>query len=143
MSVSQLHNVYLPPFKVAVEEGAASVMTSFNDLNGVPCTLNPYTLRETLKERYKMNGFVVSDANGIVECVTHGIAEDAKDAGIQSMNAGLDMDMGTHIYKEYLKEAIETGKVSMEVLDDAVRRILMVKMWLGLSVHEWTVPDLL
>ncbi len=137
MSVSQLHNVYLPPFKAAVEEGAASAMASFNDLNGVPCTLNPYTLRDTLKERYKMNGFVVSDANGIVECVTHGIAEDAKDAGIQSMNAGLDMDMGTHIYKEYLKEAIETGKVSMEVLDDAVRRILMVKMWLGLFENPY------
>ncbi len=132
MSVSQLHNVYLPPFREAVREGAASVMAAFNDLNGIPCTLNPYTLRTILKETYGMQGFAVSDANGIKECVVHGIAEDEADAGIQSVNAGLDMDMGTHIYKEHLKQAAENGQVSMEVLDDAVRRILRVKMWLGL-----------
>ena len=140
MSISQLHNVYLPPFKAAVEEGAASAMASFNDLNGVPCTVNPYTLRELLKGAYGMDGFVVSDANGIKECVTHGIAEDDRDAGIQSANAGLDMDMGTHIYKDHLKEAVESGAVSMEVLDDAVRRILSVKMWLGLFENPY-VPE--
>lgn len=140
MSVSQLHNVYLPPFKAAVEEGAASAMASFNDLNGVPCTVNPYTLREILKGTYGMEGFVVSDANGIKECVTHGIAENDEDAGIQSANAGLDMDMGTHIYKDYLKKAVEDGRVSMEVLDDAVRRILSVKMWLGLFENPY-VPE--
>lgn len=141
MSVSLLHNIYLPPFQAAVEEGAVSAMASFNDLNGVPCTLNPYTLRETLKKRYGMEGFVVSDAHGIVECVTHGAAEDAKDAGIQSMNAGLDMDMGSHIYRDYLKEAIKAGKVSMEVLDDAVRRILSVKMWLGLFQNPYVSDE--
>ena len=141
MSISQLHNVYLPPFKAAVEEGAASAMASFNDLNGVPCTVNPYTLRELLKGAYGMDGFVVSDANGIKECVTHGIAEDDRDAGIQSANAGLDMDMGTHIYKDHLKEAVESGAVSMEVLDDAVRRILSVKMWLGLFEHPYVSEE--
>lgn len=140
MSVSQLHNVYLPPFKAAVEEGAASAMASFNDLNGVPCTVNPYTLREILKGAYGMEGFVVSDANGIKECVAHGIAENDEDAGIQSANAGLDMDMGTHIYKDYLKKAVESGNVSMEVVDDAVRRILSVKMWLGLFENPY-VPE--
>ena len=138
MSVSQLHNVYLPPFQKAVKEGAASVMAAFNDLNGIPCTLNPYTLRTVLKERYGMQGFVVSDANGIKECVVHGIAKDEADAGIQSVNAGLDMDMGTHIYKDCLKDAVQNGLVSMEVLDDAVRRILRVKMWLGLFEHPYT-----
>lgn len=140
MSVSQLHNVYLPPFKAAVEEGAASAMASFNDLNGVPCTVNPYTLREILKGAYGMEGCVVSDANGIKECVAHGIAENDEDAGIQSANAGLDMDMGTHIYKDYLKKAVESGNVSMEVVDDAVRRILSVKMWLGLFENPY-VPE--
>ncbi len=140
MSVSQLHNVYLPPFKAAVEEGAASAMASFNDLNGVPCTVNPYTLREILKGKYGMEGFVVSDANGIKECVTHGIADNDEDAGIQSAWAGLDMDMGTHIYKDHLKEAVENGKVSMEIVDDAVRRILSVKMWLGLFENPY-VPE--
>ena len=140
MSVSQIHNVYLPPFKAAVEEGAASAMASFNDLNGVPCTVNPYTLREILKGLYGMKGFVVSDANGIRECVTHGIAENDEDAGIQSANAGLDMDMGTHIYKDHLKKAVEDGKVSMEAVDEAVRRILSVKMWLGLFENPY-VPE--
>lgn len=137
MSVSQLHNVYLPPFQAAVEEGAASAMASFNDLNGVPCTVNTYTLREILKETYGIEGFVVSDANGIKECVTHGIAEDDADAGIQAALAGLDMDMGTHIYKDHLKDAVERGKVSMQVIDEAVRRILYVKMWLGLFENPY------
>ncbi|MGN0324282.1 MAG: glycoside hydrolase family 3 N-terminal domain-containing protein [Oliverpabstia sp.] len=140
MSISQLHNVYLPPFKAAVEEGALTAMASFNDLNGVPCTVNSYTLRQLLKGEYQMPGFVVSDANGIRECVAHGIAQDDADAGIQAVNAGLDMDMGTHIYKDYLKKAVEEGKVSMDVLDDAVRRILSVKMWLGLFENPY-VPE--
>ena len=140
MPASLLHNVYLEAFRAAVEEGAASAMASFNDLNGVPCTVNPYTLRTVLKDGYGLNGFVVSDANGIKECVTHGIAENDADAGIQAMNAGLDMDMGTHIYKDYLQKAVEEGKVSMDVLDDAVRRILNVKMWLGLFENPY-VPE--
>lgn len=137
MSISQLHNVYLPSFKAAVEEGAATVMASFNDLNGVPCTVNPYTLREILKDLYGMPGFVVSDANGIRECVVHGIAEDDVDAGRQAINAGLDMDMGTHIYKDHLKELVDVGNVSMDVIDDAVKRILYVKTWLGLFEHPY------
>lgn len=137
MSVSQLHNVYLPSFKAAVEEGAVSAMASFNDLNGVPCTVNSYTLREILKDRYGMPGFVVSDAHGIKECVTHGIAEDDADAGIQAFCAGLDMDMGSQIYKKDLKQAVKEGRISMEVLDEAVRRILSVKMWLGLFEHPY------
>ena len=143
MSVSQLHNVYLPTFKAAVEEGAATAMAAFNDLNGVPCTVNPYTLRTILKDRYGLPGFVVSDANGIKECVAHGIAEDEKDAGCQAVNAGLDMDMGTHIYKDHLKQAVEDGRVSMDVLDDAVRRILSVKMWLGLFENPYVPEDVI
>ena len=143
MSVSQLHNVYLPTFKAAVEEGAATAMAAFNDLNGVPCTVNPYTLRTILKDLYGLPGFVVSDANGIKECVAHGIAEDEKDAGCQAVNAGLDMDMGTHIYKDHLKQAVEDGRVSMDVLDDAVRRILSVKMWLGLFENPYVPEDVI
>lgn len=141
MSVSQLHNVYLPTFKVAVEEGAATAMASFNDLNGVPCTVNPYTLKKVLKQLYGLPGFVVSDANGIKECVVHGIAEDDADAGIQAVNAGLDMDMGTHIYKDYLEKALAEGKVSMETIDEAARRILSVKMWLGLFENPYVSEE--
>lgn len=140
MAPYMLYNTYLPPFKAAVEEGAQTVMASFNDLNGVPCTVNPFTLRKILKETYHLPGFVVSDANAIRECVTHGIASDEKDAGIQAVNAGLDMDMGTGIYREHLKEAVEEGNVSMAVIDEAVERVLRVKMWLGLFDHPY-VPE--
>lgn len=141
MAKSLLHNVYLPPFKAAMEEGAASVMASFNDLNGVPCTVNPYTLRTLLKETYGLKGLVVSDANAIKECVTHGIAADDEDAGVQAVNAGLDMDMGTGIYSKYLEEAVAQGKVSMDVIDEAVERILSVKVWLGLFEHPYVEKE--
>lgn len=143
MSISQLHNVYLPTFKAAIEEGAVSAMASFNDLNGVPCTVNEYTLRKVLKEAYGMEGFVVSDANGIKECVAHGIAEDEKDAGCQAVHAGLDMDMGTHIYKEHLGKLLQEGKITTEFLDEAVRRILSVKVWLGLFENPYVPENLI
>ncbi len=140
MANSMLHNNYLPPFKAAVEEGAATVMASFNDLNGVPCTVNEYTLRHLLKESYNFPGFVVSDANAIRECVAHGIASDDADAGIQAAKAGMDVDMGTGIYKNTLQQAVEAGQVPMSAIDEAVERILAVKMWLGLFDHPY-VPD--
>ncbi len=127
-----LYNNYLVPFRAAVEEGAQTAMASFNDLNGVPSTVNKWALRDILKDNMGLPGFVVSDANAIKECVVHGIAEDEKDAGEKSAVAGLDMDMGTEIYINNLENSVEEGKVSMEDIDDACRRILSVKMWLGL-----------
>ena len=140
MATSQLYNVYLPTFRAAMEEGAATAMAAFNDYNGVPCTVNKYLLRDVLKKELGLEGFVVSDANAIKECVIHGIAADDADAGMQAAIAGMDMDMGTHIYKDHLKAAVESGKVSMEVIDEAVRRILGVKVWLGLFEHPY-VPE--
>ncbi len=140
MAPSQLYNVYLPTFRAAMEEGAATAMAAFNDYNGVPCTVNRYLLRDVLKEELGLQGFVVSDANAIKECVIHGIAEDDADAGVQAALAGMDMDMGTHIYKDYLKSAVESGLVPMEVIDESVRRILSVKVWLGLFEHPY-VPE--
>ena len=140
MSVSNLYNVYLPAFRAAMEEGAATVMAAFNDLNGIPCTVNRWLLRDVLKGEMGLEGFVVSDANAIRECVTHGIAEDDRDAGVQAAIAGMDMDMGTHIYKDYLQEAVEKGTVPMAVIDEAVRRILSVKVWLGLFEDPY-VPE--
>ena len=140
MATSQLYNVYLPTFRAAMEEGAATAMAAFNDYNGVPCTVNKYLLRDVLKNELGLEGFVVSDANAIKECVIHGIAVDDADAGAQAAVAGMDMDMGTHIYKDHLKAAVESGKVSMEVIDEAVRRILGVKVWLGLFENPY-VPE--
>jgi len=140
MSVSNLYNVYLPAFRAAMDEGAATVMAAFNDLNGVPCTVNKWLLREVLKKDFGLEGFVVSDANAIRECVAHGIAADDRDAGIQAALAGMDMDMGTHIYKDYLKAEVEKGTIPIEVIDEAVRRILSVKVWLGLFENPY-VPE--
>ncbi|MCD7867019.1 MAG: glycoside hydrolase family 3 C-terminal domain-containing protein [Clostridiales bacterium] len=141
MAKSMLHNAYLPPFKAAVEEGAATVMASFNGLNGVPCTMNEYTLRTVLREKYGFDGFVVSDANAIKECIIHGYAQDEADAAEKALNAGMDMDMGTWIYSHQLKKAVEEGRVPMERLDDAVRRILQVKMWLGLFDKPYVTEE--
>ena len=140
MSVSNLYNVYLPAFRAAMDEGAATVMAAFNDLNGIPCTVNKWLLREVLKGEFGLEGFVVSDANAIRECVAHGIAEDDRDAGVKAALAGMDMDMGTHIYKDFLREAVEKGTVPMAVVDEAVRRILSVKVWLGLFEDPY-VPE--
>lgn len=137
MAKSMLHNGYLPPVKAAVEEGAMTVMAAFNDYNGVPCTVNSYLLRKVLKESYGFEGFVVSDANAIKECVNHGIAEDISDASRKAAVAGMDMDMGSDAYHSHLAEQVEAGEVSMEVLDEAVRRILTVKMALGLFEHPY------
>ena len=143
MSVSNLYNVYLPAFRAAMEEGAATVMAAFNDLNGVPCTVNRWLLRDILKKEFGLDGFVVSDANAIRECVIHGIAEDDADAGVQAALAGMDMDMGTHIYKDCLKAAVEQGTVPMTVIDEAVRRILSVKVWLGLFENPYVPEELI
>ncbi|MBO6017104.1 MAG: glycoside hydrolase family 3 C-terminal domain-containing protein [Oscillospiraceae bacterium] len=140
MSVSNLYNVYLPAFRAAMEEGAATVMAAFNDLNGVPCTVNRWLLRDVLKGEFCLDGFVVSDANAIRECVMHGIAADDADAGVQAALAGMDMDMGTHIYKDHLKRAVEQGAVPISAIDEAVRRILSVKVWLGLFENPY-VPE--
>ena len=140
MSVSNLYNVYLPAFRAAMEEGAATVMAAFNDLNGIPCTVNRWLLRDILKGEMGLEGFVVSDANAIRECVAHGIAENDRDAGVQAAQAGMDMDMGTHIYKDFLKAEVENGTVPMDVIDEAVRRILSVKVWLGLFNNPY-VPE--
>lgn len=137
MSESLLRNVYLAPFRAAVEAGAATVMAAFNDMNGVPCTVNRELLTDKLRYEFGFDGFVVSDANAIRECVAHGIAADEADAGAQSLNAGLDMDMGTEIYLNTLKESLAAGTVSIDTIDQAVERILRVKMWLGLFDHPY------
>ena len=140
MSVSQLYNTFLPPFKAAMEEGAMTAMAAFNDLNGIPCTVNQWLLRDIMKKEMGLQGFIVSDANAIRECVTHGIAADESDAGVQALRAGLDMDMGTHIYQKNLTQAVQDGRVSMEMVDEAVRRILWVKTALGLFENPY-VPE--
>lgn len=132
MSTSTLYNVYLPPFRKAVEAGALTAMAGFHDLNGVPCTVNQYLLRDILKGDLGLDGLITSDANAVAECVSHGVCENRADAACRSAAAGVDIDMGSGCYIENLIQAVQSGTVSMDVIDDAVRRILRVKFAMGL-----------
>jgi beta-glucosidase len=132
MSLRQLHEVYLPPFKAALDEGAATFMNSFNDLNGIPATANKYLQRDLLKGQWKFKGFVVSDWGSVGEMVNHGYANDFKNAGLLAVNGGSDMDMESRIYIQYLPQLVKEGKVKMSMVGDAVRRILKKKFEMGL-----------
>ncbi|MCB0423840.1 MAG: glycosyl hydrolase, partial [Mangrovimonas sp.] len=124
MSEGELRNVYLPPFKATVDAGIETFMSAFNELNGVPTSGNKFTLRDILREEWGFKGFVVSDYTSINEMVPHGYAKDEKDAARIGMNAGVDMDMMGGVYKNYLKELVEEGKVSEDYINEACRRIL-------------------
>ncbi len=137
MSLRQLHETYLPPFKAAVEAGAATFMNSFNDINGIPATGNKYIQRDILKGDWKFKGFVVSDWGSIGEMINHGYSKDSKEAGMQAANAGSDMDMESRSYTKYLSELVKEGKVKMAVIDDAVRRILRKKFEMGLFADPY------
>lgn len=137
MSVSTFYDVYLKPFRAAAKAGAKSMMASFNSLNGVPSTDNVWALRDVLKGELGFDGFVVSDANAIKETITHGYAADEDDAAVKALEAGVDMDMGTDIYITRVSRLVEQGRVPMDLIDDAVRRILRVKLWLGLFDHPY------
>lgn len=132
MSLQTLYDIYLPPFEAAALAGAGTFMCSFNDLNGIPCTINKHILTEVLRNKLGFKGFVVSDANSIEECFIHGAAEDKKDAGKKALLAGVEMDMSSNSYIEYIPELVNEGDVSMEALDKAVRRILRIKFLKGL-----------
>jgi len=141
MSLQLLHDVYLPPFKSAVDAGVATIMSAFNTLNGVPASGNSYLIRQVLKNEFGFYGFVDSDAGAILELMAHGYAADRADAGRLAINAGVDMDMGTGIYAGELAGLIKNGSVSEKTLDDAVRRILTVKYKLGLFDDPYRYCD--
>ncbi|MBK7306299.1 MAG: beta-glucosidase BglX [Chitinophagaceae bacterium] len=141
VGTSTLYNTILPPFKAAVEAGVQTVMNSFNTLNGVPATGNKWLQRDILKDAWKFNGFVVSDWGSGMEMIDHGFAANLKQVAEQSANAGSDMDMESYAYVNHLKELVETGKVDIKLVDDAVRRILRVKYKLGLFDDPYKYCD--
>ncbi|HNU14759.1 MAG TPA: beta-glucosidase BglX [Chitinophagaceae bacterium] len=132
MSLRMLHEIYLPPFKAAADAGAATFMNSFNDLNGIPATGNKYLQRDLLKGEWKFKGFVVSDWGSVGEMINHGFSKDNYEAAMQATNAGSDMDMESRSYIKHLVTLVRQGKVKMNVIDDAVRRILKKKFEMGL-----------
>ncbi|HEY0677915.1 MAG TPA: glycoside hydrolase family 3 N-terminal domain-containing protein [Chitinophagaceae bacterium] len=141
MSERMLWEVYLPPFKAALDAGAATFMNSFNDLNGVPATGNAYLQRDILKKQWKFSGFVVSDWGSVGEMVNHGFAKDNFEAALAAITAGSDMDMESRAYKEHLVKLVNEKKVPVQMVDEAVKRILQKKFELGLFDDPYRFSD--
>jgi beta-glucosidase len=133
----QLWNVYLPPFKAALDAGVGSLMSAYMDLNDVPASGNAWLLHDVLRESWKFQGFVVSDAFAVRSLVTHGYARDYQDAVHKAFAAGLNMDMASGTYLKYLPLEVQQGRVTMQQIDDAVRPILESKIRLGLFEHPY------
>jgi len=138
ISEHTLREIYLPPFYAALREGSASLMSSFNTLNGLPATANPFTLTQILRKEWGYPGLVVSDWTSVGELVGHGIGRDKSIAAQKAMNAGVDMDMVSDSYHQHLADQVKSGKVSQARLDAAVRDVLRVKFALGLFEDPYT-----
>lgn len=132
ISERSLRETYFPPFKAAVDAGVGSFMTSFNDLDGVPATGNPFVMKKVLRDEWKFDGLVVSDYTAVMELMFHGLARTEADAAMYGLNAGTDMEMVSRYYNTYGENLLRQNKVSMETIDNAVRHVLRVKFRLGL-----------
>jgi beta-glucosidase len=132
MSDRMLYETYLPPFKSAVDAGVATLMNSFNDINGIPATGNKKLQREILKGKWNFKGFVVSDWGSIGEMINHGTVKNEYEAALSAITAGSDMDMESRCYKNNLAQLVKEKKVDIQLVDDAVKRILIKKFELGL-----------
>ncbi|MDX2134334.1 MAG: beta-glucosidase BglX [Saprospiraceae bacterium] len=141
MSERFFREYYLPPYEAAVKAGAATVMTSFNDYDGVPASGNSHLLTDILRTEWGFKGFVVTDYTAINEMVDHRTAADEKQAGEQALTAGVDMDMQGAVFQKFLKQSLEEGKVSMAQIDESVRRILRLKFELGLFDDPYRFCD--
>ncbi len=140
ISQTTLHNVYLPPFKTAVESGVGSIMSAFNSLNGTPCTANQMILDDILRKRWAFDGFVVSDWSSTTEMVAHGTAADDADAARQALLAGIDMDMSSFSFRTHLAEAVSNGLIKETDVDRNVARVLEAKFRLGLFDRPYADP---
>ena len=138
ISAQTLWDTYLLPYEMGVQAGAVTLMSSFNDISGVPGSANPYIMTEILKKRWKHDGFIVSDWGAVEQLKNQGLAATKKDAAWYAFNAGLEMDMMSHAYDRHLKELVEEGKVTMAQVDESVRRVLRVKFRLGLFERPYT-----
>ena len=138
ISEHTLREIYLPPFYAGIREGSASLMSSFNTLNGLPATANPFTLTQILRNEWGFQGLVVSDWTSVGELVPHGIARDKAVAAQKAVTAGIDMDMVSDSYHQHLADLVKSGKVSQTRLDEAVRDVLRVKFALGLFEDPFT-----
>jgi beta-glucosidase len=140
ISEELLRELYLPPFHAAVNAGVGTLMSAFNDLNGVPTSANHHTLTDILRDEWKFNGFVVSDYSSVHELIAHGVAADDSQASEKALTAGVDMDMADDNYERVIPELVKSGKLPESVVDEAVRRVLRVKIKAGLFEHPYADP---
>src|SRR5712691_3031987 len=131
MSERTLREVYLPPFHAAVDAGVATLMSAFESVNGVPATANKHLLDDILRREWKFKGFVVSDWEGVLELINHGVAASREDAALKAIDAGVDMDMVDNTYATLPAAA-------MPAIDRAVRRVLRAKAAAGLFDDPFT-----
>lgn len=141
VSEPTLRDIYLPPFEAAVKSGVGTLMSAFLDLNGVPASGNRRLLTDVLRGEWGFDGFVVSDWDSVVELIHHGVAEDRAEAAAIALHAGVDMEMVSGSYIETLAASLQSGKVTQEDIDEAVRRILRIKLRAGLFDKPFTDPD--
>jgi beta-glucosidase len=139
MSEITLRQVYLEPYRAAVEAGAATLMSSFNSINGIPATADPFTLTQILRKEWGFDGFVVSDWGAVGELINHSIG-DGPTVARKALEAGVDMDMEGNLYGTVIAAQVRAGAISETVVDEAVRRILRAKFALGLFDHPYTEP---
>ena len=137
---NELRNVYLPPFKAAVDAGVATLMASFSDLNGVPASGNRFLMQDILRDEWNFDGFVVSDWDSIDQLTDHGFAADGRDAARKAVTAGVNMEMVSRTYAQHLAQLVEDGEVGIERIDQLVGEILRIKFDLGLFENPYTDP---
>ncbi len=137
----ELHDIYLPPFRAAVDAGVRTFMPGFNDLDGVPVSGNTYLLREVLRDQWKFDGFVVSDWESTYELINHGFAGDEREAAYRAVQAGVNMEMAAGTYNDNIADLVDQGLLDELIIDRAVREILRVKMELGLFDNPYIPKD--
>lgn len=141
IGTNTLWNIVLPPFEALAKAGVGTVMNSFNDLNGIPANGDIYLQREVLKEKWDFKGFIISDWGSIRQMINHGFSKDLEEAAYHAITTGNDMDMESEAYQNHLKELVETGKVDVSQVDEAVHRILRMKFLLGLFDDPYKYSD--
>jgi beta-glucosidase len=140
VSERTLREVYFPPFKAAVDAGVGTLMSAFNDLNGVPASANHFTLTEVLRGEWKFDGLVVSDYTSVEELIKHGVAADGAGAAREALNAGVDMEMVSRLYNTHAGKLLSDHRLNEQTIDQAVRRVLRVKFRLGLFDQPYADP---
>jgi beta-glucosidase len=137
LSEQTLRTIYFPPFQAALEAGAGTVMSSFNTINGVPASANPFTLTDVLRKEWRFDGFVISDYESVKELIAHGVAANEAEAAQEALTAGIDMEMVSRLFSNQVPRLVQEGRVSQANLDEAVRRVLRIKLRLGLFERSY------